>query len=72
MTAVVAKIIVELSDEAEGDYLAALLNAGIGNDDPAKGPISITKVQFFKSEKITPPWTFTPVKSKIESTGKCT
>jgi hypothetical protein len=64
---VTAKIIVEFSDDNEGEMLAALLNSGIGNTDPAKGPMSITKVLFFKSGKITPSWTFTPVNSKMET-----
>ena len=60
------KIIVELSDDTEGEHLAALLNGGIGNEDPAKGPLSITRVKFFKSEPaIKPSFEFKAPAGKI-------
>jgi hypothetical protein len=60
---VTARIIVDMSDDAEAEHLAALLNGGVGNTDPAKGPLSITNVTFqIAQDKPAPSWTWQPVK----------
>lgn len=54
-----ARIIVDMADNAEAEHLAALLNGGIGNTDPARGPLSITHVTFQVAQELPKPtWTF--------------
>ena len=52
------RIIIDLGDETEGEHLASLLKAGVGNTDPGKGPVGILNVLFQKRVKPKPMWTW--------------